>query len=301
MMPFMYFHRPLHIRDYIYMIYTHIINIHISEIIHNLCFACMLFSIHILLRVIPTMTCWVRVVKGILVVSSTTSSSARWLSFWLIFRHALRSQLEPATPRQSHRLTAAVRRATHRIAVTGRHTAHNTQDRGWGPTRHAKRTKTRSQAGTPHATRRIAGGVQHAMPNAQRRGAPNAVPNPQERGCKPARYTERTGSRLRSTPKGTKGSRPQSGAPHSTQGIAVENRQATPNSHARGPHPARRTKHTAARPRPLRRTNLTGAWLRAGMPSIPLKSHGHNRGTKGWRTRRSCADMKSNNLDLTNK
>ena len=59
---------------------------------------------------------------------------------------------------------------------------HNT----WGPARHTELTGSRLGSGTPHWTRRIAVGVQHATLNSQ------------DRGWGPARHTELTGSQLRS-------------------------------------------------------------------------------------------------------
>ena len=109
------------------------------------------------------------------------------------------------------------------IAVEVRHATLNSQDRGWGPARHAELAGSRLRSGTPHWTHELAVGVRHATLNSR------------ARGWGPARHTELTGSRLGSgTPHWTH----ESGTPHWTHELAVEVRHATLNSQDRGWGPA---------------------------------------------------------------
>ena len=95
--------------------------------------------------------------------------------------------------------------STRNIAVGVQHATLNSHYRGWGPARHTQHAISRLGSSTPHWTRNIAVGVQHATLNTQ------------YRGWGPARHTELAISRLGSS------------TPHRTHKIAVGVQHATLN------------------------------------------------------------------------
>ena len=84
------------------------------------------------------------------------------------------------------RLGSSTPHCTRTIAVGVQHATLNLQCRGWGPARHTKLIRSRLGSSTPHRTHKIAVGVQHATLNWE-----NASCN-----CGPARHTERRESQL---------------------------------------------------------------------------------------------------------
>ena len=84
------------------------------------------------------------------------------------------------------RLGSSTPHWTRTIAVGVQHATLNLQCRGWGPARHTKLIRSRLGSSTPHRTHKIAVGVQHATLNWE-----NASCN-----CGPARHTERRESQL---------------------------------------------------------------------------------------------------------
>ena len=75
---------------------------------------------------------------------------------------------------------------TRNIAVGVQHATLNSQYRGWGPARHTELTASRLESSTPHWTHKIAVEVQHATLNSE------------DPSCHwgPARHTELKGSQL---------------------------------------------------------------------------------------------------------
>ena len=114
-------------------------------------------------------------------------------SFWHIFCHSFwqivwHNTWGPArhTELTGSRLGSSTPHWTRTIAVGVQHATLNLQCRGWGPARHTKLIRSRLGSSMPHRTHKIAVGVQHATLNWE-----NASCN-----CGPARHTERRESQL---------------------------------------------------------------------------------------------------------
>ena len=62
-------------------------------------------------------------------------------------------------------LRSSTPHSTRNIAVGVQHATLNSHYRGWGPARHTELAMSRLGSSTPHQTHKIAVGVQHATPN----------------------------------------------------------------------------------------------------------------------------------------
>ena len=85
--------------------------------------------------------------------------------FWHIFWHSFWHIFWHSFWTLTLFLRSSTPHSTRNIAVGVQHATLNSHYRGWGPARHTELAISRLGSSTPHQTHKIAVGVQHATPN----------------------------------------------------------------------------------------------------------------------------------------